>query len=597
MITKKEYAGGAARVTLATELASDGVAFQTNTADGWPTGNTAPFVALLTDGTNEEKVLCDGRSGVAFSVQQRGFDGTLPRAWSVGAVVVHVLDAETIQQLVDREPLFDVDPDSTQFGSVQRIRHSTENFLANASFEIWYNGTSVAPNGWTTQGDVTVERIASPTVGSYAAQLTFNGSGFGTGEFYQSVGVHNDVDYTFAIYAERLSGTGNARLVAQEEGGGFTEFVSELIPTGAGAQLCLLTVKPSSGTQLRFSIKPNDSQASVWRIDEAMFQESKGVATTFQHRHIDDTTVQNVYGHKEFSSAGVFNLNVGNVLQAASGSVSAPSYTFAGDADTGMYRQADDTIALTLGGTQRITFRNSDINAVGVNGGVIPSITNTYNLGTPSFAWSRVYIGDGTQGAPAYTFGSDTDTGMYRPGPNELIITVGGGAASYDFTTAYLAPLSNGTLSSGAAAQRWSVVYAATGTINTSDETTKSEITETPLGLDFVLALKPIRWKFNDGARMHDGLGAEQVREALDAVGVEDAALYIDPAIGAKAAGKPKKKDFEDNEAYKTALETWKADAEAPKGLRYSEFIGPLVKAIQEQQEQIEELKAALKNA
>lgn len=185
--------------------------------------------------------------------------------------------------------LFDLDtntPAGSPLNGVYRIRHGFRNFLSNSSFEDWSSGTNQAPDNWISQGDVTVARSNTATHGNYSTQLTF-GTG-NTGELYQAIPSHTMVDYTFSCYVQRLSGTGNARLVAQENGGSYPEFKSVQLPTGSGWQLVLLTAKPSSGSTLRFNIRSADGVASVWLVDECMFEESKGIATTWQP-NFDDT--------------------------------------------------------------------------------------------------------------------------------------------------------------------------------------------------------------------------------------------------------------------------------------------------------------------
>jgi hypothetical protein len=58
-------------------------------------------VAKLRSDTHEEKVLCSGRSGTQFTVQQRGFDGTVAGTFSTGDEVKHVFDAESFQELAN----------------------------------------------------------------------------------------------------------------------------------------------------------------------------------------------------------------------------------------------------------------------------------------------------------------------------------------------------------------------------------------------------------------------------------------------------------------------------------------------------------------
>jgi hypothetical protein len=205
-------------------------------------------------------------------------------------------------------PSFDIDVASTN--GVERIRSSTENYLANSSFEFWNSGTSVAPDAWTLQGDATIARSSSPTVGTYAAAVTFGTAN--TGELYQAIGVSNLVDYTFSCYVERTSGTGAARLVAQDSNSPFAEYSSYTLPTGAGQQLAMLTVKPTNSGSMRFAIKSGGTTASTWRIDECMYQESKAIATTFQHRMIDDTSTQTIFGTKTHYGPVFYSALFGN---------------------------------------------------------------------------------------------------------------------------------------------------------------------------------------------------------------------------------------------------------------------------------------------
>lgn len=81
----------------------------------------------------------------------------------------------------------------------------------------------------------------------------------------------------------------------------------------------------------------------------------------------------------------------------------------------------------------------------------------------------------------------------------------------------------------GAPGSRWSVVYAATGTINTSDERAKDEIEAIPdVWLDAWADVQWMRFKFSDSirlkgtsARWHVGLIAQRVRDAFIAHGLD----------------------------------------------------------------------------
>lgn len=90
-------------------------------------------------------------------------------------------------------------------------------------------------------------------------------------------------------------------------------------------------------------------------------------------------------------------------------------------------------------------------------------------------------------------------------------------------------PAADNTKTLGNASFRWSVVYAGTGTINTSDERAKTE----PLDIDAAVLrawgkVGYVQFKFKnavqakgDGARWHFGLIAQRVKEAFESEGLD----------------------------------------------------------------------------
>jgi hypothetical protein len=149
-------------------------------------------------------------------------------------------------------------------------------------------------------------------------------------------------------------------------------------------------------------------------------------------------------------------------------------------------------------------------------------------------------------------------------------------------------PASDNAYSCGKSGFRFTEIWAVTGTIQTSDERLKTDITDAALGLDFIMLLRPRAYKWRKGAnttekvevvigeeeagnettsqtetisgnragvRTHYGLIAQEVKSALDASGCTDFAGYI-----------------------KTDPE----DPHSEEGLRYDQFIAPLIRAVQE---------------
>ena len=128
---------------------------------------------------------------------------------------------------------------------------------------------------------------------------------------------------------------------------------------------------------------------------------------------------------------------------------------------------------------------------------------------------------------------------------------------------ASLRPATDNAVTLGASGARWSSVWSATGTIQTSDARQKTDIEASDLGLDFILALAPVRFRWvtggnnadgsaRPGQRIHYGFLAQQVAQALDG---RDFAGHVlaDPD-----------------------------DTDSEQGLRYDAFIAPLVAAVQE---------------
>ena len=135
-------------------------------------------------------------------------------------------------------------------------------------------------------------------------------------------------------------------------------------------------------------------------------------------------------------------------------------------------------------------------------------------------AYARVLIG-----SPGYIFfgsGAAAPTaGMrYNADPAALAIT----------TDTHFAPDADNTLSLGRAGRRWSVVYAGTGTINTSDERAKQDISalddaEKRVAVVLKGMIKKYRFKDavvekGDAARIHVGVIAQEVMRAFQSEGL-----------------------------------------------------------------------------
>lgn len=163
----------------------------------------------------------------------------------------------------------------------------------------------------------------------------------------------------------------------------------------------------------------------------------------------------------------------------------------------------------------------------------------------------------------------------------------------------------DGSLDLGNGSHRWAVVYAKTGSINTSDRNEKNTIADIDpeQAEKLIMGLKPSTFKFNDGTsgRTHWGLISQDIEELLPQIGMSD----LDFAGFIKT---PKTEDYyedvpetvtdeetgEEKTVTRKELKTRTVEGEYVYALRYSEFIAPLICMVQKQQKQIENLERRL---
>jgi hypothetical protein len=97
-------------------------------------------------------------------------------------------------------------------------------------------------------------------------------------------------------------------------------------------------------------------------------------------------------------------VSIANVMKNASlGSNTAPGIAFDGDPNTGIYSPGADQVAVTTGGTARLTASTT-------------ALTSTLAVDVPL----------GAQGTPSLTFTGDLNTGIYSPGADQVAISTNG---------------------------------------------------------------------------------------------------------------------------------------------------------------------------
>lgn len=163
---------------------------------------------------------------------------------------------------------------------------------------------------------------------------------------------------------------------------------------------------------------------------------------------------------------------------------------------------------------------------------------------------------------------------------NGTTITTNGSNPQLFFSAPVMAvdPNSNNLVGCGSSSFKWGAVWAAVGTIQTSDETVKKNIQPMHYGLDQVMQLKPVSWQWKD-ERIPYGTSLGFLAQDME---------KIVPEIVVK----PTAADFE--ECARRKKENG-AEGQPTMGMKYAELIPVLTKAIQEQQAMIEELNAKIK--
>ena len=194
-----------------------------------------------------------------------------------------------------------------------------------------------------------------------------------------------------------------------------------------------------------------------------------------------------------------------------------------------------------------------------------------------------IHFAAGSGASPSLAFNGDKDTGIYRRSSNNIGYATGG-VARYGMSGNAFFPNQNNADDLGTSSLKWDDVRATNNVIQTSDRTKKNTITTSDLGLDFINKLLPVSYKLNEnngytssaGSRTHYGLIAQDIETLLGTLG----------KTGVDFAGFCKDTVTEDVDGNKVE------PAEIEYGLRYTEFISPIIKAIQELAEKVAALEA-----
>lgn len=253
-------------------------------------------------------------------------------------------------------------------------------------------------------------------------------------------------------------------------------------------------------------------------------------------------------------SSGSARVNLGNGgrIEILGGNFSIPATDklfLDGGSNTSIRESSADVITFEEGGSDQWTFDGN---------GIYPTSNNLDDLGKFGNSFQNIYLAD-----VIYYEASSQSAAVAEAGVVGTTYSIFmNGTTRYNFGQNEMFPgVSGVNLGKTAAANRWDTIFLANVPDVSSDKRLKKEIRSSDLGLDFIKRLNPVsyRWKKGDELK-HYGFIAQDVEKVLD---------------GKEFAG-VKKPVKNDGEFY---------------SMGYDELISPIVKAIQELNAQVDELK------
>ena len=390
--------------------------------------------------------------------------------------------------------------------------------------EIYNTGTSFNIYNSTTSS-VALSIANSTGAATFSSSVTSNVNDGGPGFNSQPTTTTN------SAYNQFLNADGYAYIGKNSSTGGN-------LAAGSAAYAFVMSTYKSGGTSAPIQFAPNNSIAmtitnggnvgigttsppdKLTIYQSGIYPSSIGdniIGAIANDGGVAGTLNQLGFGYSNQSAGNYYPIIIGSVSTSSSGQGKGDFFIATRDATTGTTRPTE-RMRITSGGQIQI-------------GGT----TNTFI--DFSGTTCRFYGGGSTN-----TFGLGAGNTIYYQGDaNQLYSTL------------------DNTRALGAASYRYTVVYATTGLINTSDLRQKKNISKSDLGIDFINKLNPVKYNWIKGdTKTHYGLIAQEI-ESLNinnfgALNIED-------------------------DKY---------------GLNYSEFISPLIKAVQELSAQIKDLQTKI---
>ena len=314
--------------------------------------------------------------------------------------------------------------------------------------------------------------------------------------------------------------------------------------------------------------------------EKVYWVQSKSAEMSMYSNGNDRFTVQS-NGNKVVKNG---RLNISSTFIDFSGSISTPSTAAA------IYRPADNQLAFSTANVERVKITNDGL-FIGdsSNEGRIRALRNVGSTAyIAEFRNQHSVYGGGVQFKSNNTYGTLELVNYNASGNASIYNSTGGWHWTGNLQThSHVSPWTDDISDLGTSSKRWDDIYATNDTIETSDRNKKENIAVSDLGLSFVNKLKPVSFKRKGKTRTHYGLIAQDIETLLSDIGksTTDFAAFIKTEITEEkyddARSVPDGKNVGDI----------MTPAHTAYGLRYNEFIAPLIKAIQELSAKVDSLE------
>lgn len=221
-----------------------------------------------------------------------------------------------------------------------------------------------------------------------------------------------------------------------------------------------------------------------------------------------------------------------------------------------------------------------------------------YNYGSEVIleGGGNMYVGSGESATNLYNAqGVSAGETLYITSDNSIVLvpncqTIANRKTAY-LSASALYPVANGTFTLGTSSLRWGQIYSTAASISTSDRNQKHDEAELDeeRAAALIMGARPVTYKYNDGTsgRTHWGLIAQDIETLLAEIGIDaaDFAGFV----------KSHKEQVDERTGELSPVLDEDGNPVYEYGIRYEEFVAPLIKMVQAQQRKIDSLEERMR--